>query len=262
MVNEASLEEAARLVARARYLVALSGAGISVESGIPPFRGPEGLWTKYGEPDLAGFELFLADPRRWWEEWLAMEREGPYRQLHEAMATARPNPGHYALAELEELGILKHIITQNADNLHQEAGSRAITEIHGNRLKLRCMSCHSRFPLAEFVLEALPPRCPSCGGVVKTDIVMFGELIPPDALQACHEESYRCDAMLLVGTSALVYPAASFPVLAKRRGASVVEVNPDQTALTELCAVVLRGPAGAVLPRLVARVRELVGQGM
>ncbi|HLB29510.1 MAG TPA: NAD-dependent deacylase [Dehalococcoidia bacterium] len=258
-MSEEALEAAARLVGRSRYTIALVGAGISVESGIPPFRGPEGLWTKYGEPDLAGFQRFLADPQQWWEEWLTMEREGPYRELHEAMERALPNAGHIALAELEEQGLLKHTITQNADNLHQEAGSRSITEIHGNRLKLRCLDCHSRFPLAEFSLEVLPPKCPNCGGVVKTDIVMFGEPIPADALQRCHEETYRCDCMLLVGTSALVYPAADFPVIAKRRGANLIEANPRETALTDLCDVVLSGAAGTVLPRLVMKVRENEG---
>jgi len=259
MTQESSLDEqlerAASIVAQAHYTTALIGAGISVESGIPPFRGPGGLWTKHGEPPMDGYQQFLADPAGWWAERLA--RQSEYSEFAKAIGEAKPNPAHHALAELERMGFLKHIITQNIDNLHQEAGSQAITEIHGNRTKMRCIGCNTRWPSAEFKSEEVPPHCPHCGGLVKNDTVMFGEPIPVDALQSCQRESQRCDCMLLVGTSAVIYPAASFPEIAYHRGASLIEVNPMETPLSGLCAAILRAPAGQALSSLVERLREL-----
>ena len=258
-MTDADLEraavEAARLVYAANHAVALVGAGLSVESGIPPFRGPGGLWTKYGEPDMRGYERFLDDPKEWWEQ--RMSPSGGYRELTDALSQAKPNAGHVALREMEELGFLKHIITQNIDNLHQEAGSRAITEIHGNRTKLRCLGCGSRWPLDGFPIDELPPTCPECGGTVKGDTVMFGEPIPRDALDECILQTQMCDCMLLVGTSAAVYPAAGFPHDVRRAGGALIEVNPNETPLTEIADVVLRAPAGESLPLVVSRLRQL-----
>jgi len=259
MTQETSLDEqlvrAANVVARANYTIALIGAGISVESGIPPFRGPGGLWTKYGEPDMLGYQSFMRDPKKWWEE--RVSRTGAMQELIDALDQARPNPGHYALAEMEELGQLQHIITQNIDNLHQEAGTRAITEIHGSRVKLRCIGCNTRWPVDDFAIEELPPRCPECGGIVKTDTVMFGEPIPRDALEECIRQSGMCDCMLLVGTSGVVYPAAGFPQDVKMKGGRLIEFNLNETALTPLCDIVLRAPTGTSLPTLVQCVRQL-----
>ena len=250
-----AVEAAARLIAGSTHVVALVGAGLSVDSGIPPFRGPGGLWTKYGEPDMQGYQRFMEDPKQWWEE--RVSRSGAYQELIAALSQARPNAGHLALHELEEMGCLKHIITQNIDNLHQEAGSTAVTEIHGNRTKLRCLGCGQRWPLDEFAIDELPPHCPNCGGIVKSDTVMFGEPIPRDALDECIAQARMCDCMLLVGTSAVVYPAAGFPVDIKMGGGKLIEVNPNETPLTELCEAVLRAPAGESLPLVAARVREL-----
>lgn len=252
---EEAVEEAAQVIVAARHVVALVGAGLSVESGIPPFRGPGGLWTKYGEPDMLDFERFREDPKKWWEERIS--RSGSIQELIDALSQAKPNAGHYALAELERIGQLQHIITQNIDNLHQEAGSAAITEIHGNRLKLRCMGCNTRWPLDQFPIEELPPKCPHCGGMVKSDTVMFGEPIPHDALNECINQTRACDCMLLVGTSAVVYPAAGFPQDVKMSGGKLIEVNPHETPLTPYCGIVLRGPSGTSLPLLVERVRDL-----
>jgi NAD-dependent deacetylase len=237
-----------------RHVVALVGAGLSVESGIPPFRGPGGIWTRHGEPDMLGYERLREDPRRWWEE--RMNPSEAELELTVALTQATPNAGHVALRELEEAGNLRHIITQNVDNLHQEAGSRAVTEIHGNLTRLRCLGCGRRWPVAEFSLEELPPRCPECGDQVKSDGVMFGEPIPRDALDECVAQTRMCDCMLLVGTSAMVYPAAGFPTEVKARGGKLIELNPYDTPLTERCDVVLRAPAGESLPLLARRVRE------
>jgi NAD-dependent deacetylase len=251
---EEALEVAARVVAQSKYVVALVGAGISVESGIPPFRGPGGLWTKHGEPPMDGYQRFLEDPAKYWTERIAQQAAAS--EFVRALAEAKPNAAHLAMAEMERDGLLQHIITQNIDNLHQEAGSTAITEIHGNRTKLRCTGCNRRWRVDEFELgETIPPRCPDCQGSGKGDTVMFGEPIPIDALESCQREARACDCMLLVGTSAVVYPAAEFPVIAFRRGASLIEVNPMETPLSELCVACLRAPAGEAMPRLLARAR-------
>ncbi len=250
-----AVDEAARLIVGARHVVALVGAGLSVESGVPTFRGPGGMWTKYGEPDMRGYERFLEDPGKWWEERIS--RASTYKELVDALDEAVPNEGHFALRDLEEAGHLHHIITQNIDNLHQVAGSQAITEIHGNRNRLRCIGCNRRWDLEGFGLDELPPHCPDCGHIVKGDTVMFGEPIPRDALDECVYQTRDCDCMLLIGTSAVVYPAASFPADVKTTGGRLIEVNPNKTPLTEMCDVVLRAPAGESLPRVAARVREM-----
>ncbi len=249
------LDRAAEIVATAQYTIALVGAGLSKESGIPTFRGGDGLWDKHGEPPVDGYQRFLADPAGWWAERLAQQEK--MSDFSSAIEAAQPNPGHIAMAEMERLGLLKHIITQNIDNLHQLAGSRALTEIHGNRTKMRCVGCSRRWPRDEFRFDEVPPRCPGCGDLVKSDTVMFGEPIPPDAIESCYREAQRADCVLLVGTSAVVYPAAEFPVIAYRRGARLVEVNPQPTPLTDLCASVLRAPSGEALPKLVERAKVL-----
>ena len=252
---EQAVEEAARLIGASRHVVALVGAGLSAESGVPTFRGPEGLWTKHGEPDLRDYERFVEDPKRWWE--LRQARASRLGELVQALETAMPNAGHFALRDLEELGRLQHIITQNIDNLHQIAGSEAITEIHGNRTKLRCVGCNHRWPLEDFPLDELPPKCPDCtSGIVKGDTVMFGEPIPRDALDECINQAGMCDCMLLIGTSAVVYPAAQFPVDVKSSGGVLIEVNPNETPLTPLSDVVLRAPAGEALPLVVEQLRS------
>jgi NAD-dependent deacetylase len=245
---------AARLLARSRHAVAMVGAGLSKESGIPTFRGEGGLWTRFGEPPMNGYQRFMADPRAWWLQRIE-ERSRP-SELADAIAAAAPNPGHLALAELERMGVLKHVITQNIDNLHQMAGTVTITEIHGNRTKLRCVDCSHRAPAREFAAEAVPPRCPECGGVVKSDTVMFGEPIPPDALAECNRQARLCDVMLVIGTSGVVYPAADYPIQVLRAGGSLIESNVDETPFTPYAAAVLRGPSGVLLPQLVEAIRE------
>ena len=255
------IDKAARLIVESTYVVTLIGAGLSVESGIPPFRGPGGLWTRVGEPDMRGFQRFLQDPKEWWEQQSRQQQDKDRSQFREAIDKAEPNPGHLALAELEGMGVLKYIITQNIDNLHQMAGSRNVAEIHGNRTKVRCLECNLRLPREEFSVEELPPHCPECGGIVKSDTVMFGEPIPSDVLEICFEQTNLCDCMLAIGTSATVYPAASFPTAAKARGAYLIEVNLYETPLSDECDVVLRGPSGEILPKVLERVRRLKGVG-
>lgn len=255
LVDPGLIETAARLIADARHVVVLTGAGISKESGIPTFRGKDGLWTLNGEPPLNQYETFQHDTRRWWERRLEQQASNDFAAR---LRAAEPNDAHYALVRLEAAGRVAHVITQNVDNLHRRAGQRSLTEIHGNSRYVRCIECSTRWPADDFIvnIETLPPRCtePGCGGVVKGDGVMFGEPIPRDALARCYAETESADCFLLVGTSAVVYPAAMFPQLAARRGVPLIEVDPELTALTEIVDIALRGPAGEVLPLLAATV--------
>ena len=254
---ERAIADAAGHLRRARYVIALTGAWLSVESGIPPFRGPGGIWTRYGEPPMDGFQRFLADPKAAWEERLTPT--GPMAELWETLQRARPNAGHMALAELERRGVIRCLITQNVDDLHRSAGSERLAEIHGNYRLVRCLGCGVRVPADTVDLRTLPPRCASCGGFLKNDTVAFGEPIPPDVLERCYEESDRADCILVVGTSATVYPAAHFPVVVHGRGGCIIEVNPYETELTPLATVVLRAPAGEVLPRVVEALGATAG---
>ncbi len=253
---ERGIREAAELILSAEYVVALTGAGVSVESGIRPFRGPGGLWTERGEPPMDGYTRFMEDPKGYWERRLDPERRRGFgRSVHEA----QPNPGHLALSELEEMGVLKSLITQNTDNLHIAAGSTNVHEIHGNVHKLRCINCTTRYPVEGFDVSELPPRCPSCGGVIKGDTVMFGEPIPAPTLNTCLAEAERSDCMLVIGTSAMVFPAAARPLNVKRRGGVLIEFNPRESELSGVCDVTVRAPSGESLPILVSRLKERLG---
>ena len=255
LAGEEEVAAAAAALLAARYPIALTGAGLSVESGIPPFRGPGGLWTKHGEPPMNGWELFLADPKAAWEKRL--NPEGPMRELAERVEAARPNPGHEALVELESMGLMRCVITQNIDDLHRRAGQRELAEIHGNTRLVRCIECGLRESRESISLATLPPLCRRCGGVQKSDTVSFGEPIPTDVLDRCQREAQEADFILVAGTSATVYPAAALPFAVLERRGALVEVNPHDSELTPLATIVLRGPAGVVLPRLVAAVRAL-----
>lgn len=250
------IEEAAKIIKSSKYVVALTGAGVSVASGIPPFRGPGGLWTKHGEPPPNDYQRFLEDPVKWWEQ--RINKTGFYRDFTETLSKADPNPSHFALAELENMGLLKCVITQNIDNLHRRAGSQNVAEIHGNAFLLRCISCGKRFEPKAFsiTLDGLPPKCPECKNVVKVDTVFFGEPIPEDVLKKCFLEALKCDAMLSIGTSALVYPAAGLPLRAKQmNNAWLIEINPYETSISDLCDVVIRLPSNIALPLIVQKIR-------
>ena len=234
------------IVRAARHVVAFSGAGISVESGIPPFRGSGGLWHQY-DPSCLDIRAFRQDPARAW---------GIIREVfYDFLGMARPNGGHLALATLERLGRLATVITQNIDGLHQQAGSREVIEFHGSSAQLLCLDCGSRWPSAEIELHGplFPPSCPACGGLLKPDFVFFGELIPEAAAAAAHEAAECCDLMLVVGTSGEVMPACELPHRAKERGATIVEINPERSRYTDtITDVHLAGPASVVLAELVA----------
>jgi NAD-dependent deacetylase len=257
-MDDPTLESAAQALAGASYAIALVGAGVSVESGIPPFRGAGGLWTKRGEPPMDGYRRMHEDPGRYWTEMLA--RRGSDDEFVTALAAAQPNAAHHALANLERDGVLKHLITQNIDNLHVLAGSTAMTEIHGNRTKLRCVDCATRWTFDEFTITDVPPPCPHCSGLVKSDTVMFGEPIPEPWLAECYRHAERADCILIAGTSATVTPAAWFPEVVLERGGALIEVNTEPTPFSPQCVAVLRGPAGELLPPLVERVAAIAAR--
>ena len=251
--SDQEIREAAQMVMDARYAIALTGAGMSVESGIPPFRGPGGLWTKYGEPPMNGFQRFMADPKKAWEDRLTKRND----ELSRPLAVAKPNPGHVALVELERLGVLRFVITQNKDHLHKQAGQKALAEIHGNWTLIRCLDCNTRIHVDAIRLEKLPPECPRCGGLLKSDTVSFGEPIPIDVLKVCAEHSARADLVIVAGTSATVYPAAGFALEVKERGGIMIEVNLYESEITRYCDASLRGGSADVLPRLVSAIAEI-----
>ena len=267
---EKFIQEAAKDIMRSKYVVALTGAGISTESGIPDFRGPNGIWTKNPEAEkkaYQSYERLQADPKMYWEDRLS----GGLSLLGN-LAKMDSNPGHYALAELEKMGRLKCVITQNIDNLHLKAGSQNVLEYHGNVTKLRCMGCNARFSPNEYDLDTLlkedklPPLCKKCDSVIKSDVVHFGEAIPPDVAEQSLIEAAKCDLMLICGTSAVVYPFAMLPQVAKESKpeaglypATIIEVNAEPTPLTtsNISDCLIQGKTGDILPRLLDAVKEM-----
>lgn len=236
-------------MARARHCVVFTGAGISAESGVPTFRGAGGLWERYKPEELATPEAFARDPALVWR-W--------YKWRQELVYNAKPNPGHYAVAELEALGVVKAVLTQNVDGLHQRAGSRNVVELHGSLWRARCVRCGAVYSL-ERPVEEVPPRCAKCGGLLRPDVVWFGEPLPQEAWAVAVSHAQRADVVLVVGTSGVVYPAALIPKIAKERGAVIIEVNVEESAVTPLADVFIRGRAGEALPRLVEEVKRRLG---
>jgi NAD-dependent deacetylase len=231
----------------ATAVAVLTGAGISAESGVPTFRGNEGLWKKFKPEDLANFDAFIRNPDLVWE-W--------YSYRKKLIADVKPNPAHYALAEMEKLFHEFAVITQNIDNLHQRAGSTKVYELHGNIERNYCIKCGRRYRNEELVLATYAPRCVDCNGLVRPDVVWFGELLPADQWELADRASRTADVFFSIGTSAIVYPAASLPLVAKESGAYIVEINAETTPLSDIAHELLIGRAGEILPRLVEGLRE------
>lgn len=227
----------------ASHIVVLTGAGISAESGVPTFRDAlTGLWASYDPQELATPQAFRRQPQLVWD-WYAWRRE--------LVAGVAPNPGHLALAEMERRAPHFTLITQNVDSLHQRAGSRAVIELHGNLSRVKC-SREERVVESWPPADERPPRCPDCGAYLRPDVVWFGEMLPADALDRAFAAARAADVFLTIGTSGLVQPAASLPLVATDAGAVGVEINPDDTPLSGTMNYRLRGPSGAILPALVA----------
>lgn len=226
-------------------LVALTGAGVSQESGLRTFRDAQtGLWAQYKPEELASPQAFARDPKLIWD-WYAWRRE--------AVKGVRPNPGHYALAEMEKRAPGFTLITQNVDGLHRMAGNQNVLELHGNIQRVRCADCYTVTETWEEDIESVP-RCKECDGLLRPDVVWFGESLPRDQLEAAVEAARSCDVFFSIGTSGVVQPAASLAFAAHNRGAVVVEVNAEPTPLTSKANFALHGKSGEILPRLVEAV--------
>lgn len=245
------INKTAELIQRSNRVVAFTGAGISVESGIPDFRGAGGLWEKYNPSEYATIEAFHANPQK---VWMMLKEMGSL------LESSKPNPAHLALAELEEMGHLRSIITQNIDNLHQDAGNKRVIEFHGSHRKLVCLSCGRLYGREEVNLEVLPPRC-RCTGALKPNVVFFGESIPWGAHLQAQQEAKDCEVMLVIGTSAAVFPACELPAMAKQNGATIIEVNLEETPLTRYISDwILIGSASSILQSILEQVRSRTGR--
>lgn len=244
---EDRLIQAAELICRSGRVMALTGAGISLESGIPTFRGAQGLWEKYDPEEYATIQAFRRNPAKVW---------GMLIKLDQTLREARPNPAHFALARLEEMGRLSALVTQNIDGLHQLAGSKRVVEFHGTGRRLRCLKCDRVYPREEVCLDSLPPCC-ACGGLLKPDVILFGEGIPEEATKAALAQAAVCRVILVVGTSASVAPACHLPLLVKQAGGKVVEINPEPSPLTDFITdYFFQAEASHILPDLVEQVQR------
>jgi len=239
---EINLDKASKIIKKASHITAFTGAGISVESGIPPYRGKGGLWTKY-DTKVLEISFFYSKPVEAWEIIRKI--------FYEYFDKAKPNAAHSVLAKMEKKGMLKAVITQNIDNLHYEAGNETVFEFHGNSKVMLCTKCKRRHKASSVKLDELPPKCIACGGLLKPDFIFFGEGIPQKAYQNSFAEADKADVFLLIGTTGLVQPAAYIPVKAKQNGATVIEVNTERTAFTDqITDIFLQGKAGEVMSKL------------
>jgi len=248
-------EEAGRILAKAKLAIAFTGAGISAESSVPTFRDANGLWRNYKPEELATPKAFERDPRLVWEF---------YKWRMGLIARAKPNRAHLALARLEKMGILKAVITQNVDDLHREAGTKNLIELHGNIFRVRCTACSYRENLkdserlGEFLSSDELPKCPSCGSLLRPDVVWFGEPLPQDALERAFKLASKADVVLVIGTSGVVYPAAYIPFIVKEHGGKVIEINPKRSGITPIADVFIPKPAGEGMDKILEVVEGIV----
>jgi NAD-dependent deacetylase len=250
MLTELEIAQAAQMLRASRYPCALTGAGVSKESGIPTFRDAlDGLWAQYDPRQLATPAAFQANPRLVWDF---------YEMRRAKMHTTEPNPGHRALAALDRRPAGLPIITQNIDDLHERAGSSTVIHLHGllaqNRCSRSCQGLPTLIDVSSLMEEgeAVPPKCPYCGAWVRPDVVWFGEYLPPEALRRADQLLGETDLMLIIGTSGVVAPASQMPYAAKRHGAKLIEINPYESELTSLADLWLRAPSGEALPAILA----------
>ena len=243
---EELIERAGDFIINSRLTLALTGAGISVESGIPDFRSAGGLWSRFDPAEYATIAAFRANPEKVW---------GMLREMGQVVDQARPNKAHVGLGELEKMGYLHHIITQNIDNLHQEGGSRNVIEYHGNSSTLSCLWCGKRYGTDE-KRDEVPPRC-ECKRILKPDVIFFGEAIPQDAMNRSFQLASSAQALMVIGTSAVVSPVNTIPSIAKQNGAKIIEINKERTHLTDsMTDIFLEGSAGLIVSDLVAAVKK------
>ncbi len=238
----AKIEQAAKMIRKAKYAVAFTGAGISVESGIPPFRGENGLWNKV-DPIFLEIDYFYKKPLQSWQKIKEI--------FYDTLGNAAPNVAHDVLAKMEQRSFLEAVITQNIDHLHQKAGSRYVYELHGTYTQLVCTECSSEYDISFADLNFLPPTCFVCKGILKPAMVFFNEPIPAFAKKRSFEEAEKADVMLIIGTNAEVLPAAEIPVVAKKHGAKIIEINIEETHFTrEITDVFIKGKAAVAMKKI------------
>ncbi len=241
---------AARLLTQSRSTVAITGAGISVDSGIPTFRGSDGIWQEFDPELFATFRAFQAHPGRSWQF---------FHKLYFTIRQATPNPAHTCLTTLQKMGFLQTVITQNIDGLHQQANLKSVIELHGSMTALVCMDCQTKLTTSDFILSAddLPPRC-ECGGILKPDFVLFGESLPTSAYFAATRAIQDCSLLVLIGTSGFVAPANTLPEIARKNGVAILELNLQRTFLSDrLNTFFIQGAAAKTLPILIQRMAQL-----
>jgi NAD-dependent deacetylase len=257
MIDQEWDEEIGRvagMIAKAEKVVVFTGAGVSTESGIPDFRSPGGFWTKFDPEDFT-IDKYLANPETRRKQWRFLLAGDLFKD-------ARPNAAHQAIAELEKLGRLNCVITQNIDNLHQRAGNdpAKVFELHGNMRWIRCLGCGERYPLEEILRRNRGseevPVCGSCAGILKPDVIFFGEALPGETLQEANRRASCCDLLIVVGSSLVVYPAAYMPLYAKQAGAGLVIVNLSTTQADKIADIVIHASAGEVMRRILTEVRK------
>ncbi len=238
------IKEAIQSINNSNYTTAFTGAGISVESGIPPFRGEKGLWNKY-DPQVLDLHYFYSNPK---ESWLVIKEI-----FYDFFGKANPNYAHIGLAKLEEQKKLQAIITQNIDNLHQVAGSKIVYEFHGNSSKLICTSCTFSALASTMSLENLPVLCPECNQLIKPDFIFFGEGIPPQAYQNSIEAAQKSEVMIVIGTTGEVMPACQMPIIAKQNGATIIEINTEPSKFTQsITDIFLQGKASDIMNEIIS----------
>lgn len=249
------IKNAAQAIHAAQVVTILTGAGVSKESGVPTFRDAlEGLWSKYNPQQLATRNAFRTNPKLVWD-WYEMRRE--------MVGKSKPNAGHFALAKLQDYKTNLHLITQNVDSLHEIAGSKNVIHLHGELSRTKCFdNCQGEPTIID--LETLvyekdtgPPPCPHCFAYLRPDVVWFGEILPKLEFELAQEYSQNCDVMIVVGTSGLVSPASQLPMLSRRKGATIIEVNPDYSMITRIADIKLDGASGEILPKVIEALDEL-----
>ncbi len=230
------------LIEESNHVVAFTGAGVSAESGIPTYRGADGMWNKYDPEKFASIDYFHKDPTYYWRFFREVR--------HDLMVSAKPNPSHYAVAELERRGKVKAVVTQNIDNQHRLAGSQRVLELHGNTFRFYCLDCKCDYTIHEawdMSCEKIPVRCTQCEGLIRPDVVLFGEMLPFDVITQAEREAEACDLMLVIGSSLVVYPAANIPYQAKLSGSKLVIINVDPTPMDSIADLTVHSKAGNLM---------------
>jgi NAD-dependent deacetylase len=239
---ELLIEQAAKILRESKYTIAFTGAGISVESGIPPFRGKDGLWNKYN-PEALDLSFYLESPD---ESWVVIREI-----FYDFFKDTKPNKAHEVLARMEKYGLLHSVVTQNIDNLHYQAGNKIVHEFHGNSKRLKCLKCGETYPAQEFDLKIIPPRCKSDNEPLKPDFIFFGEGIPQAAYANAFADAEKAQVCLIIGSTGEVVPASHVPRTAKQNGAIIIEINPEESQFTaQVTDIHLKGTAGDVLSQL------------